>query len=263
MLAKLIGFGASRDEARTQLAQALDDTVLLGFASNKSFLAACLRNLRFADGQATTAFVDEEGAALLTAVDDTAPALLSAALYAWRSTSRSPLAARYEVPLRLELDGIVHAITLKPLVDKGFMAMHAGKAHECAFSGKVGNTIFIESGAGVDAIRFAFTESRDPVVGEAQWRGHRFVLRDLTLAPARSEADAGGDAVVKAPMAGRVVAVRAKAGDAVVKGTPLLVLEAMKMEHAVVARGPGTVGAVLVEAGAQVALGQLLARIDA
>ena len=263
MLAKLIGHGASRDEARTRLAQALDDTALLGFASNKSFLAACLRNPRFSNGQATTAFIDEEWAALQAPVDDVAPALLSAALYAWRSTSRSPLAACYEVPLRLELDGIIHAIALKPLADKGFMAMHAGEAHECAFSRKAGNTIFMKWGAGIDAVRFAFTESRDPVVGEAQWRGRRFVLRDLTLAPTHSEAEAGGDAVVKAPMAGRVVAVRAKAGDAVVKGTPLLVLEAMKMEHALVARGPGTIAAVLVDAGAQVALGQLLARIDA
>ena len=263
MLAKLIGHGASRDEARVRLAQALDDTVLLGFASNKSFLAACLRNPRFASGQATTAFIDKEGPALLATADDVAPALLSAALYAWRSTVRSPLAARYEVPLRLELDGIIHAISLKPLADKGFMAMHAGEAHECWFFGRAGNTIFMESGAGVEAVRFAFTESRDPVVGEAQWRGRRFVLRDLTLAAARSETGAGGDAVVKAPMAGRVVAVRAKAGDAVVKGTPLLVLEAMKMEHAVVARGPGKIAALLVEEGQQVALGQLLVRIDA
>jgi biotin carboxyl carrier protein len=49
----------------------------------------------------------------------------------------------------------------------------------------------------------------------------------------------------------------------VVKGTPLLVLEAMKMEHVVVARGPGKIAALLVEAGTQVALGQLLVRIDA
>jgi geranyl-CoA carboxylase alpha subunit len=263
MLAKLIGHGASRDEARTRLAQALDDTVLLGFASNRSYLAACLRNPRFANGQATTAFIDQEGTALLATADDAAPALLSAALYAWRSTSRSPLAARYEVPMRLELDGIVHAIAMKPLADKGFMAVHAGKAHEYSFSGKSANTIFVKSGAGLDAVSFAFTESRDPIEGEAQWRGRRYVLRDLTLAPTRSEFEAGGATVVKAPMAGRVVAVRAKAGDAVVKGTPLLVLEAMKMEHVVVARGPGKIAALLVEAGTQVALGQLLVRIDA
>ena len=263
MLAKLIGHGASRDEARTRLAQALDDTVLLGLASNKSFLAACLRNPRFADGQATTAFIDEEGAALLATADDAAPALLSAALYAWRSMMRSALTARYEVPLRMELDGIIHTITLKPLVDNGFKVMHAGEAHEYCLSGRVGNTIYMKSGARIETVNFAFTESTDPVAGEAQWRGRRFVLRDLTLAPARPEAEAGGDAVVKAPMAGRVVAVRARAGDAVVKGTPLLVLEAMKMEHAVVARGPGTVTAMLVEVGTQVAFGQLLARIDA
>ena len=64
-------------------------------------------------------------------------------------------------------------------------------------------------------------------------------------------------------MAGRVVAIHVKEGDAVVKGTPLLVLEAMKMEHTVAARAPGTVAAVLVAPGAQISLGQVLMRLDA
>ena len=263
MIAKVIAHGRSRDEARERLADALDASVLLGFASNKAFLAACLRHPRFAGGHATTAFIAQEMPGLTPAADERAPALLATALYAWRALLQSSLRSRFEVPLRVEIDGVAHAVCLKPRGDKGFSAVHAGKAHEYCLSGRSGSEIVLESAACIETIHFAFTECADPVVGEAQWRGRRFVVLDLTLAPALAATSGTGDAIVKAPMAGRVVALRAKVGDTVVKGTPLLVLEAMKMEHVVAARGAGVVAALLVEAGAQVTLGQTLLRIDA
>ena len=58
------------------------------------------------------------------------------------------------------------------------------------------------------------------------------------------------------------VALHVKPGDAVLKRAPLLVIEAMKMEHTVAARAAGTVAAVTVDLGAQVTLGQALMRID-
>ena len=273
MLAKVIAHGRTRDEARECLARALDDTVLLGFASNKAFLAACLRHQRFAQGQATTAFIAQEGAALLAGADagTNAASLIATALYAWRAAAHSPLAGRYELPLRVEIDEIMYAVGLKPLVGNAFEASCAEEAHEYWLSGRSGNTIFLRSGgssspgSGVDneTIHFAFSESRDPLVGEAQWRGRRYVVHDLTLVAALTAAADAGDAAVKAPMAGRVVAIHVKSGDAVVKGMPLLVLEAMKMEHAVTARGAGTVAALLVTAGAQVGLGQVLVNMHA
>ena len=113
----------------------------------------------------------------------------------------------------------------------------------------------------METIHLAFSETRDPLIGEAQWRGRRYVLRDLTLSAAPAPSAAALDGAVKAPMAGRVVAVLVKAGDRVGKGAPLLVLEAMKMEHPVTAKSAGTVSELLVTTGDQVALGQVLARI--
>jgi 3-methylcrotonyl-CoA carboxylase alpha subunit len=65
----------------------------------------------------------------------------------------------------------------------------------------------------------------------------------------------GGDAGLAAPMPGKVIAVHVAAGSRVTKGTPLLVMEAMKMEHTIVAPDDGTVEAVLYGAGEQVAEG--------
>ena len=268
MLAKVIAHGRTRDEACARLAHALDDIVLLGFASNKAFLAACLRNARFAEGAATTGFVAKEGAALLPTVRSGTEAglLIATALYAWRAPAdrpHSPLAGRYVLPLRIEIDETIYAVCLKPLVDKGFQATCAEEAHEYRLSGRSATAISLRTSTGIETIHFAFSESRDPLVGEAQWRGRRYVVRDLTLVAAQVATAGAAEAVVKAPMAGRVVAIHVKQGDAVVKGTPLLVLEAMKMEHTVAARAAGTVAAVLLAPGAQISLGQVLIRLDA
>jgi 3-methylcrotonyl-CoA carboxylase alpha subunit len=65
----------------------------------------------------------------------------------------------------------------------------------------------------------------------------------------------GGAAGLVAPMPGRVIAVHVAAGSKVSKGAPLLVMEAMKMEHTIVAPDDGTIEAVLYGAGEQVAEG--------
>ncbi len=65
-----------------------------------------------------------------------------------------------------------------------------------------------------------------------------------------------------APMSGTVVAVLAKAGDKVAKGTPLMILEAMKMEHTIAAPAPGVVTAVNFRAGDRVKEGADLVDID-
>jgi 3-methylcrotonyl-CoA carboxylase alpha subunit len=93
----------------------------------------------------------------------------------------------------------------------------------------------------------------------AQGRGHRLTLHDPDAAAER-EAGAGGSLV--APMPGKVVAVMVEAGATVKKGAPLLVLEAMKMEHTVTAPRDGKVAEVLYEAGALVSEGSQLLTLE-
>ncbi|MDF8333657.1 acetyl/propionyl/methylcrotonyl-CoA carboxylase subunit alpha [Novosphingobium cyanobacteriorum] len=90
--------------------------------------------------------------------------------------------------------------------------------------------------------------------------GERFLMR-----LARTEGGAGGIAsngAILAPMPGKVISVDVAAGQAVTKGQKLLVLEAMKMEHALTAPFDGTVAELTVEAGAQVQVDALLARVE-
>ena len=84
--------------------------------------------------------------------------------------------------------------------------------------------------------------------------------RDLTWAPP-AEAEGAAERELRAPMNGRIVAVLAAAGDQVKKGQRLVVMEAMKMQHEMVARVDATVEALPVKVGDQVATRQLLAAL--
>ncbi len=76
-------------------------------------------------------------------------------------------------------------------------------------------------------------------------------------------AHAGGTALLVAPMPGRVIAIRAAEGATVVAHQAIVVVEAMKMEHAVVTPLAGTLTRVLVAVGQQVQRGDLLAEVSA
>ena len=91
----------------------------------------------------------------------------------------------------------------------------------------------------------------------ARTGGSSFVDR---LAHAGEDEPHGGH--LMAPMSGTVVAVMVAAGDAVERGTPLLILEAMKMEHTIVAPAPGRVVAVNFAVGERVGEGADLVDID-
>ena len=71
------------------------------------------------------------------------------------------------------------------------------------------------------------------------------------------------DGALRAPMPGKIVAVQVKPGDKVEKGRPLVVLEAMKMEHVLPAPFDAVVAELPVKVGDQVSEGVLLAKVDA
>ena len=110
---------------------------------------------------------------------------------------------------------------------------------------------------GVPAAARIVTRSADVAV----FWGNNYHFRVPDPLARGDAAGASGD-VIEAPMPGQVKAVFAEAGAAVEKGTRLAVLEAMKMEHALVAVRDGVVAEVLVSAGAQVEAGAALIRLE-
>jgi propionyl-CoA carboxylase alpha chain len=95
---------------------------------------------------------------------------------------------------------------------------------------------------------------------DVDWPGGHMALRRTPRFVDPADVVASGSLL--APMPGTVVSVNVEKGQQVEAGQPVLVLEAMKMQHTVRAPGPGTVTQIDVEPGAQVAAGEVLAVVE-
>jgi acyl-CoA carboxylase subunit alpha len=111
-----------------------------------------------------------------------------------------------------------------------------------------------------DGVRRRYDVDLDGPVVHVDGVGGSSVLVEVDPLPEPGAVVGAGS--MQAPLPGAVVRVEVAAGDPVAAGQVLVVLEAMKMEHAVVAAVDGTVAEVLVAVGDQVDGGQILVRVD-
>ena len=257
MIAKVIAHGATRGQARERLARALDSTIALGLQTNKAFLAAVLRDEEFATQGATTDFLARRFPRIEAAMPD-APALaIAAALLAadgnygeWNSWSTNP-----ERVMRVKFGE--SDIALRSAA--GTFRVRIGDEEIVLSVVTVDAPLArIAIGGVVEAVTFHI---EDDTVHLAR-AGQSFTLRNMTHAPPARRGAAGGDGRLIAPMNGRVVAVNANVGDTAEPGKALVVLEAMKMEHALSVPRSARVKAVHVVPGAQVAPGHLLVELE-
>jgi geranyl-CoA carboxylase alpha subunit len=257
MITKVVAHGATRDEARQRLARALDNTIVLGLPTNKIFLADVLRDDEFAAHGATTDFLPRRFANILPTTPDAATLAAAAALLAahagygeWNSWSSNPERAmrvtfgNTDIALRFA-NGVYHASVDGSDIALRIVSIDAPCARVAL--GDVEETIaFVIEGATIHLARAGQSVSLDNTVHAAP----------------KQRAAGPSDGRLVAPMNGRVVAVNAKPGDTVEGGRALIVLEAMKMEHALSVPAAARVKAVHVVPGAQVAPGQLLVELE-
>jgi geranyl-CoA carboxylase alpha subunit len=262
MIAKIVSHGPTRDEVRSKLICALEQTIAFGVTTNQAFLISCLRHPAFVQGRATTAFIDQHRDELLRNVGASDAVLAALLLHLshfqarpWRS-GRS-LAATFAVPMRLEIDRITHELEISREREGGILVSREGHAQRFEIEELAGHTIRFRA----DGVTQRVTFHRDGDRLTFQHRGFAHVVRDLTLAAPDAVAT-NGDGRVRAAMNGRVVALLIKLGDHVEPGRPVLTLEAMKMEHVHVAGIAGKVAAIDVTEGQQVSTGQILVEIE-
>jgi geranyl-CoA carboxylase alpha subunit len=248
MLGKLIVHAPTRAEAIDQLAAALDRTQLLGLPTNRRFLAACLRHPRFREGAALIPFLDHSAGELREALAQEeqlalVPAAL-AALYEGAGERGTALPCPFARSLRLLHRGRVLALQVREQAD-GTLEVEQG-----------GQTQRIEPppGARVRMDSGAWHVQAGPL---------DLVVEDVSFQPAANAGGAAGANELRAPFNGKVIAVKAQPGSIVVRGDTLLVLESMKLEHALAASRDGVVKAVHVEQGQQAATSQVLVTFEA
>jgi geranyl-CoA carboxylase alpha subunit len=273
MLAKVIAYGATRDEARRKLVRAVEECVLLGVNGNQRFLANLLKHPEFAAGNATTAFIGEhftDDPSLSPQLPGASELAIAAALLyqesansrahqrelaGWRSAGSAPwrfILKQGEQKFTVELD-----------------VMTAGsqpKLQACIGESKVDLQLLASDGRWLTmqlgGVRRRIAYHHD---GEKLWLYGPFgnlELTDVTHEPAGGQ-NAASSGTVKAPMDGAIVDVLVSEGTQVSKGQLLVVLEAMKMEHPLKAGVDGMVRRVQASKGDQVKNRQVLVEIEA
>jgi geranyl-CoA carboxylase alpha subunit len=272
MLAKLVAHGRDRADALRRLQRALDECVLLGLPSNRAFLARCLAHPAFAAGQASTGFIAQH---MPAERGGNAPAtdrevMAASALLAWHRAQRLP--RRYPAELQGWCSSHANAYPLHFTLDGAAQQARASadgpKAWHIDSKGAAaaGRAEVAQAGAGT--LRLAL-DGRPATLHFASdgarlfflLDGMEHTLDDLGDAPPCVAGNGTADGRIKAPMNGRVVALHVREGETVNIGQPLLALEAMKMEHNMLATRDGKVSALTTTLGTQVATGQLLLEI--
>ncbi|MCK6187473.1 acetyl/propionyl/methylcrotonyl-CoA carboxylase subunit alpha [Pseudomonas sp. EYE_354] len=243
MQGKIIAHGATREEARRKLLRAVEDTRLLGVATNQQLLIDVLKHPGFINGDFSTGFLAEHFNVIAQPTVTDEQLALAAALFHQHSADLHPhgLAGwrnNASVPntLRLEVNGDIHSVTVAPL--------------HLTTDGRHATLVR-------DGIRRRIAYHLD---GDRLWlAGLSVTNRTHQVASRHADASSG---TVKAPMDGAIVEVRVQAGEHVSKGQLLLVLEAMKMEQPLTAGIDGIIKHVRVMAGDQVRNRQVLLEIE-
>ncbi|MCG2591187.1 ATP-grasp domain-containing protein [Ramlibacter sp. XY19] len=233
MLGKLIAHAPTRAQALTQLTAALDDLRVLGLPTNRRFLAACLRHPVFARGEALVPFLAEHGEELRRELQDEkigyVPEAACAALLP--QGSAPSLASPFERPLRVRHRDAVLDVPLRE--SDGVLPSQA---------------TVVETGTGQWHVQVGAVD---------------LFVADASFEPPEADGAGGGASEVRAPFNGKVIAVQAGAGSSVKKGETLLVIESMKLEHALAAPRDGVVQSVHVQPGQQVATARVLLTLAA
>jgi 3-methylcrotonyl-CoA carboxylase alpha subunit len=255
MIAKLVVHAPDRTSALSALGEALNTSEIAGSITNIGFLAALARDPDFAAGDVDTGLIARKQPALV-AVPQPSADVIARALLAASGTGQA--ATPSGDPWSL-ITGYGH---FHPL----------WRQASVSFSNEELTADICMTSDGRFEIRF---DTDEPAVilangpaGAVNWPGHvtvfaegaafNFVVPDPF---ARAAETGNGASSMRAPMPGLVKLVRAAKGDAVVKNQPLLILEAMKMEHTITAQHDGIIADIATE-GAQVTDGTVLVRFE-
>jgi propionyl-CoA carboxylase alpha chain len=257
MLAKVVAHAPTREVAARKLAGVLSRARIHGVRTNRDQLVAVLRDERFLAGQVSTDLLPridppvqngrvgaaQAAAIALAELDREARTVQQGIPVAFRNVVSQAQVTEFEGDVRVEWWGgpdgyVVEDATVVSVGPRIVVLEHGGvrTSYEVAVGAAGTHDVFVDWPGGHAALR----------------RTPRFV----------DPADAVASGSLLAPMPGTVVSVAVEQGQQVEAGQPVLVLEAMKMQHTVRAPGPGTVTEIDVKPGAQVASGEVLAVVE-
>jgi 3-methylcrotonyl-CoA carboxylase alpha subunit len=274
MIAKLIVWGETRAAACARLTQGLAECQILGVANNVEFLSRLVTSKAFATADLDTALIEREQAQLFPAAQAAPTAAIAAAalgvlevqrisatggagLAVWRSGRGWRLNAIPEQRLRFQSHGVERSVRVRAL-DDGYQLQLEDTLVRASLSGDGGTRLAFSIDGEILKADVSVQGSRCDVFLEGR---HHIIERIDPLAHVGEAVAAEGG--IRALMPGKVVALLVETGAHVVKGQPLLILEAMKMEHTTTAPADGVCEGFNVAVGEQVAEGTELVKFHA
>jgi len=275
MIGKIIVHGVTRKEAANLLADACADVEVWPVKTNAAFLAACAGHPDFVAGRVDTGFIESRLDSLISDQDPSdhqfmaaaASFIMDADAAGW--TNLAPPMGNGLFGFRLNADPVFPISTYCAGERRDVQVLgepFEGEIHRhSGFWMSAGEMpVKVHGLPNVISFNLSVDSAIQVVTPDAGTRvifsnGQALVFTRLPLAGA---AGAVSDGAILSPMPGKVVSVSVKAGDTVTRGQTLLVLEAMKMEHALTAPFDGVVAELSATAGGQVSEGVVLARLS-
>jgi geranyl-CoA carboxylase alpha subunit len=269
MVAKIITYGETREDARMKMRSALQKTALFGPENNRDFLIDVMNKDQFIRGDATTAFIgDNYGDAFSPrAIDSSDLAVAAAAQHVVAMETHHSQAASVNEELLdwvsmgrvtdtkcYEANGVPQEVTLIPLSIGEYEVSVGEETHHITVSEMGENDLSAE----VDGLmqRYHYV-SEAPASLYLASTDRSALLADSTRIPPEAE-DAAGGGTIAAPMHGQLLSIDVETGASVSKGQRIAVLEAMKMQHELTAPGDGKVVDIAAVAGKQIGAGDLI-----
>lgn len=278
LIAKVISSGTKRSDAIGRLTQALRRTVITPPRTNLGYLLALLESPSFNSNRHTLLTAGE----VLVQFSSRYPLRLTTALLAaaaarikpecppayespWSSEGNWSIAGETSSPVDMKINGRQFRVMVTRLQDKLRASVHAGDESllpETPFFFVLNGSCWELSLEG--ALTAGTIIRTTPSLSTIALEGDTFAVEYLfTTEKRRSTSALSGDTLeIRAHLPGKIVSVSASPGNLVHEGTPLLVLESMKMEHTLTSPAGGTVAEVLTSPGQPVAAGDLLAVIE-
>jgi len=261
MVAKVIAYGKTRQDAIRLLARAVDDCVLLGVNSNKQFLSNLLRHPIIVAGDTNTAFIQQhfqDDVSLHQQSLKIETLAVAAALFTQQNQQRIAWQTGVAMPFPLKLKYADQQLLLHVQNDQQQVKVELCDQQATIKIISINGEEIVYCCDGVRR-KLAYVFDQDQLyldVGNGN-----VVIENITYA-APEAAEVVGDGKIRAPMDGAIVNLLVNVGDQVVKGQTLLVLEAMKIQQQIKSDVDGVVEELIGQVGQQVKKRQQLLNVS-
>ncbi|ENW95254.1 acetyl/propionyl/methylcrotonyl-CoA carboxylase subunit alpha [Acinetobacter sp. NIPH 298] len=261
MVAKVIAYGKTRQDAIRLLARAVDDCVLLGVNSNKQFLSSLLRHPIIVAGDTNTAFIQQhfqDDVSLHQQVLEVETLAVAAALFTQQDQSNQAWQTGVSVPFPLRLKYADQQLLLHVQSNHHQVTVQLCDQHATVDVVEIVDGTIIYQANGIRR-KLNYVLDQNQLYLDA---GNGNIVIENSTYAAPEAAEVIGDGKIRAPMDGAIVNLLVNVGDTVSKGQTLLVLEAMKIQQQIKSDVDGVVDELIGQVGQQVKKRQLLLNVS-